>query len=348
MMFQSAVYPAIFSFLITLIGVIAALKFFPKIGLMDRPHDYGINRGPIPYSGGLILFLSFLLSTLIFVDLSRQVVAVLFAAILITFVSFWDDRFRISPFLRLGVQGLAGVIVVLGGIGIRSITNPFGDPIILDAVRFQVLGTEIWLFSALVIIAWLGLMMNVMNWLDGISGLTSGVGVIGSIVMFTLSVQGFHILDQTTVVIMSATLGASALAFWFFDFYPPKILMGDIGSMFLGLMLGILAVFSGGKLATVLLIMGFPVLDAFWTIFRRIFSRQSPFKGDLKHFHHRLLRVGLSERRALLVNYFLCAAFGGIALFLGSAREKAIALVILFAAMIIAAFLVVKMERNGD
>ncbi|KKU80356.1 MAG: Glycosyl transferase family 4 [Candidatus Peregrinibacteria bacterium GW2011_GWA2_47_7] len=345
-MFENAYFAGGFSFLFTLVGTLTALALFPRLKLLDHPELHGLDRAPIPYSGGLVLFFSFLFSTLIFIDLSKQVVAVIFAALLIAFVSFLDDRFFLSPFLRLGAQFLAGVIVVLGGIGIRSITNPFGQPIVLDAIRVEMFGAEVWLLSAAVIILWLILMMNVMNWLDGIAGLTSGVGVIASLVLFVLSVQGFHTVDQTTIVIFSISLAASLLAFWFFDFWPPKILMGDTGSMLVGFLLGVFAVFSGGKLATVLLIMGFPVLDALWIIARRIFSGRSPFRGDLKHFHHRLLRVGLSPRRALIFNYVLCALFGAIALFMDSAQQKALALVFLFACMIVAALFVVFLEKK--
>ena len=124
--------------------------------------------------------------------------------------------------------------------------------------------------------------------------------------------------------------------------------MGDTGSMLVGFLLGVFAVFSGGKLATVLLIMGFSVLDALWIIGRRIMSGQSPFEGDLKHFHHRLLRVGLTPRRALFVNYILAAVFGGIALSLDTAKEKVVALGIVFIVMVVIAVVVTAMETKSN
>jgi UDP-N-acetylmuramyl pentapeptide phosphotransferase/UDP-N-acetylglucosamine-1-phosphate transferase len=101
--------------------------------------------------------------------------------------------------------------------------------------------------------------------------------------------------------------------------------MGDAGSMFLGFMLGILSILGGGKLATALLIMGFPVLDAIFVIFMRLLRGTSPFHGDLSHFHHRLLRVGLSPRASLMFNYFFCILFAAIALTLNSTFEKFLA-----------------------
>lgn len=312
---------------------------------MDKPEKYNIRRPPIPYSGGLIIFAAFILTTLIFIDIDKKVLGLIFGAILITFVSFWDDCFSLSPWVRLLTQILVGCITVFAGIKIQMITNPFGAPFMLDLVKLNIFGEEIWLLSAILIIIWLVAMMNVMNWLDGIPGLSSGVGIIASLVIFILSIQGFHTVSQTTVVILSIALLFSLLAFWIFDFYPPKILMGDTGSMLLGFLLGIFAIFSGGKLATAFLIMGFPVLDSVWVIIRRIIQGKSPVKGDLSHFHHRLLRVGLSERKALLLNYLLCGIFGVIALLLDNAAQKLVALIILGVIMVISGVIVVLIER---
>lgn len=341
-------FPALFSFLFTFIGTTLALKFFPKFGLLDRPEKYGLTRSSIPYSGGIILFFSFLFSTLLFIDIDVKVLGLLLGALLITFVSFWDDRFSLSPFLRLATQIGIGIIIVLAGTKIQLLTNPFGDPFLLDTIKFQLFGQEIWFFSAVFIVAWLVLMINVMNWLDGLQGLASGVGAIGSLVMFILSIQGFHTVDQTTITILSISLFFSLLAFWIFEFPPAKILMGDTGSMFLGFLLGMFAIFSGGKVATALLIMGFPVLDALWVILRRILTGKSPMRGDLRHFHHRLLRAGLSEKAALLLNYGLSITFGGIALFAQNTRGKFIALLTLFVIMIVTGSMVSLLEKASS
>lgn len=343
---MSLFFPPLFSFLFTLIGIFAMLKFFPKLKLLDRPHEYGLKRAPIPYSGGIIFFIVFLITTFLFVDITKPIAGVIFAGLLVTFTSFVDDRIRLNPILRLAVQVLAGVIVVLAGVKIQLINNPLGVPIFLDQIQFTLLGEKIWLFSGLAIIAWLVLMMNVMNWLDGIPGLASGISTIAQLAIFFLSIQQFHIVDQSTVITISSVLAASTLAFLFFDFPKPKILMGDAGSMFLGFMLGVLSILAGGKLATALLIMGFPVLDAFWVILRRIFRRESPFRGDFSHFHHRLLLVGLSQRGALFFNYILCAIFATIAVALHSTFEKFVAFLAVFAAMMLIGFFLFFRENS--
>lgn len=318
-------WPPLISFLLTLLGIFFIRRIFPKLRLMDRPHEYGLSRKPVPYSGGIIFFVVFLITTFLFVDITKPIAGVIFAGLLITFVSFVDDRMRLGPFFRLSVQVLAGIIVVLAGVKIQLVNNPFGAPIFLDRIQFTLLSQNIWLFSGLAMIAWLVLMMNVMNWLDGIPGLASGISTIAQLSIFFLSIQQFHIVDQSAVITISSVLAASTFAFLFFDFPPPKMLMGDAGSMFLGFMLGVLSILAGGKLATALLIMGFPVLDAFWVILKRLLRGKSPFKGDFSHFHHRLLSGGFSQRPALFFNYVLCAIFALIALVLHSTLEKFVA-----------------------
>ncbi|MEK9132951.1 MAG: MraY family glycosyltransferase [Patescibacteria group bacterium] len=322
--------PALISFLLTFAGIKIILKIFPKLGLLDKPGEYGLARKPMPYSAGIIFFIVFLICTLIFVDITKPIAGVIFAGLLVTIVSFCDDKLRLSPVLRLIVQVLAGILVVIAGVKIQVINTPFGIPLFLDSFQLNIFGETIWILSAIIIICWLILMMNVMNWLDGIPGLSSGISAIAQISIFILSTQQFHVVDQSAIITISSVLAASCLAFLLFDFYPPKILMGDSGSMFLGFMLGSLSIIAGGKFATALLIMGFPVLDAFWVILKRILSGKSPFKGDFSHFHHRLLRVGLSERGALIFNYVTCAVFAAIALLLNSTFQKFIAFLAVF------------------
>ncbi|KKT76840.1 MAG: Glycosyl transferase, family 4 [Candidatus Peregrinibacteria bacterium GW2011_GWA2_44_7] len=331
--FQPYLLPALTSFGLAFLGTFSALRLFPKLKLMDRPHLYGLKRAPIPYSGGLVLFLMFLVNVLLFMDLNKHVLGVLFAVTLIVGVSFLDDRYRLSPLLRLGVQVVAATIVVLFGMGIDVVTNPFGGLIHLDGLEFPLtLGNTVYHFTLLAdlfTVIWIVAMINTVNWLDGLPGLVSGISCIASFILFLLSVRpNFHYINQAEVSILAIILFGITAAFWWFDFSPPKILMGDTGSMFLGFMLAILAIFSGGKIATTFLIMGFPLLDAFWVILRRLFQGKSPFKGDLYHFHHRLLRVGLSDRQSIVSIYLISGVFGFIALFLES-KEKLIAIAVL-------------------
>ncbi|MBN1258931.1 undecaprenyl/decaprenyl-phosphate alpha-N-acetylglucosaminyl 1-phosphate transferase, partial [Candidatus Peregrinibacteria bacterium] len=218
-------------------------------------------------------------------------------------------------------------VMVIVGIGVNTITNPFGGYIPLDQYKFLIqfgdITVTIMALSGLFTIAWIVLIVNTMNWMDGIPGMTSGITVIGGLTLFFLSIS--PIVDQPETATLALIVAMIALGFWLFDFYPPKIIIGDSGSMFFGLLLAVLAIFSGGKIATAFLILGFPILDAIYVIIYRMMNRRAPWKGGewdkyrkAVHLHHRLLKFGFSERQALLSVYFVCAVFGVSALFMGT------------------------------
>lgn len=336
--------PAAFSFVLTIILVLLALKFFPKWKLMDRPNKYGLKRKPIPYYGGLIFVIVFVLATLIFVKIDIRVLGVLIGALMIAGVSFVDDLKGLNPWIRLFVQILGAITVVLSGVGIASISNPLGDPIVLDQIKFELRFGDfvlpIILLADMFAVIWIVLIINTMNFLDGLNGLVSGVSFIAVATLFVLSVGEHNLVDQTTIATLTVIVASMTLAFWIFDFHPAKILMGDTGSMFLGFLIAVFAIFAGGKIATAFLVLGFPILDAFWVITRRIVQGQSPMKGDLKHLHHRLLEIGLSERKALILIYILCAFFGGSAVFLGT-TQKLYLIIVMGVLMVIMASIIV-------
>lgn len=344
---QQYLLPLFFAFGLTFILVCLALKFFPKWGLMDRPHKYGLKRAPIPYYGGLAIFIAFVVSVSLFVKPDQHLIGFLIGATLITIVSFLDDLFSLNPWLRLFVQILAALVLVFSGIGIHSISNPLGAEIGLDQWIFTLNLEKVYQISVLATlftIIWVVWIVNTMNWLDGLNGLPSGVAAIAALVIFLLSIRpGIHfdLSAQTEVAIISIILFGCTLAFWIFDFYPAKILMGDTGSMFLGFSLATLAIFSGGKIATAFLVLGFPILDAGWVIIRRVLEGKSPLHGDLKHLHHRLLEVGLSQRKALILIYSLSAVFGLIAVYL-EGKQKLFAIIVMFVLMFILGYLGVR------
>ncbi|HUC20283.1 MAG TPA: hypothetical protein VMR98_02185, partial [Candidatus Polarisedimenticolaceae bacterium] len=119
-----------------------------------------------------------------------------------------------------------------------------------------------------------------------------------------------------------------------FNFFPAKIFMGDSGAYFLGMTLALLAIYSGGKLATLGLVLGFTIIDAMWAVVRRLRRRVHPFTSDREHLHHLLLKAGLSQRGAVLSLYLLAVTFGVIALQTQS-FTKLVALIVLLAAMVV-------------
>lgn len=313
--------PALFAFCLSLLFVLIALKVFPKIGLMDRPAKYGLTRKSIPYYGGVGIFLAFAISVLIFVDLTPQVIGLLFGALLIVIVGFLDDYFNLSPLVRLFAQFVAAVLLVHFGIVIFSINIPF-----LGIISFSsplVYGFAV--LSAAFTIVWVMTIVNVMNFLDGVSGLNSGVTFIAGLTLFFLSVYpGLHAdpVVQANVGTIALIISMVSFAFLFFDFPPAKILMGDTGSTFLGFVLATLAIFSGGKVATAFLVLGIPILDMIWVVLRRILSGQKFWRGDLKHLHHRFLDLGMPPWGVVIIYLVVSAIFGFSAIMLVSSQQK--------------------------
>jgi UDP-GlcNAc:undecaprenyl-phosphate GlcNAc-1-phosphate transferase len=309
------------AFALTSFFGLGVLKFFPKWGLMDRPERYGHRRDPIPYPGGSALVLGIVLTILLFLPMDPLLGAVISGTLILALTCFVDDRRGLSPVLRLFVQALAGLLIVIGGAGILSISNPFGAALSLEAIKIPLqLGDflfEINVFADVLTVLWVMVMINAFNWIDGVPGMTSGVAAVASFILLMLSVRPeFHFVDQTLAITLSAAILGASLAMLIFDFPPPRMLMGDTGSMVLGFLLAVTAIVSGGKIATTILVLGFPLLDFAWVIGRRLSQGKSPMKGDLWHFHHRLLKGGFTPRQVVLFFMVTAGLFGSLSLML--------------------------------
>ncbi len=162
-----------------------------------------------------------------------------------------------------------------------------------------------------------------MNFVDGIDGLSGGISAIAAFIMFLLALSPSVHQGQTAII--SIALVGGCLGYLVHNFYPAKIFNGDSGAYFLGMTLGIIAIFSGGKLATAALVLGVPILDALWAALRRILAGRSPFSADRGHLHFLLLDVGFTQRQAALLIYSLCIVFGVIAL-IASPGQKIVAI----------------------
>lgn len=328
-----------------LASFILALLFTPLIrwialtcGVVDMPGDpRKIHSRPTPLLGGLVVFISFVLGSAGFlyfghVDLAivpiRFFAAIFGASAVLMLGGILDDAYNLPPKILWLFPGVASLIVVASGIGvgITFLTNPFGGII---SLKFAILGIPA---SAIFVWMWLMGMSFTTKLLDGLDGLASGIALIGGITLFLLSLRP-EVRQPITATLAIIFVGALA-GYLPFAFHPAKIFLGEAGSTFLGFLLGTLSVLSGAKIATALLVMGIPILDVAWAIARRLYYGKSPFVGDRKHLHFRLLDdLGMSHRQAVLTLYALSAVFGFIAVFL-QARGKLIALFVLFIVMI--------------
>lgn len=177
-------------------------------------------------------------------------------------------------------------------------------------------------------------MMFTTKLLDGMDGLSTGIVTIGAIVVFFLSQQPQWF--QPEVSLFSTIFIASCLGFLVWNFHPAKVFLGEGGSLFIGFILGIMAIISGSKIATTLLVMAIPMLDVIRVIILRLKKKKSIFVGDSEHLHFRLLNSGLGQRQAVLLLYSIAFVFGISTLFLQT-NQKLIALLFLFILMMLLA-----------
>lgn len=314
-----------------------------KIGAVDRPNEKGrkkIHKKIIARGGGIAIYVSFLaVCVAILPFISKPFIGLVIAGTIVLIVGLVDDIRRLSPWVKLVFQIIAALVAVAFGIVIPAITNPVGQAISLETWQWAInIGGKmisVSIFSAIFSVIWLVGMTNTINFLDGLDGLSGGVAAIAAMIMFFLSISSK--VNQPTTALIAIILAGACIGYLFYNFYPAKIFNGDSGAYFLGMTLGILAIFSGAKLATALLVLGLPILDAVWTVIRRVVHGKSPFSADRGHLHYLLLDVGLSQRQAVLIIYSFSIAFGSIALFAttGQKLSAILALLMLVVALIV-------------
>ncbi len=310
------------------------IRIGKRLRLIDRPHGPYIDVRPLVRLGGVAIFVSFSLTALIFLPLNKHLTALLLGGLWLTIVGTIDDVFDLSP-LALGAAHLmAALILVLGGLGMSFISNPLsflGGPSIFHLDIWQIPFTiknvtyHLTVLADLFTLVWVFSLINIVDWLDGLDGLASGVGVIAAAVILGISLV-FHTPVTAT---LSLALAGVLLGFLFYNFSPAKILLGS-GGYLLGFLIATLAIYSGGKIATALLVLALPVLDTLIVLLGR-FRRGRPLDlGDKTHLHHRLLEKGLSVRQVVLLEWGLCGLLGAAAFFL-TGWQKLLAIVIVFA-----------------
>ena len=328
-MIQLYIAPLVIAALMTC-GLTYSVKLLAeRLGVFDEPGTRKIHPKAIPRLGGIAIVLAFLLTTTGYVlaanrldfgsakilIFDQKLIGALLGALVLLVVGIIDDIRGVKPWCKLFWHTMAAVLVVVFGLSISYIRLPAGLHIELTnlVLNYSLFGHvfHFVVWSNLLTVFWIVLMINTLNFLDGLDGLASGISVIAAIVIFFLSLS----LGQPAAALLSLIFAGSVLGFIPWNFNPAKIFMGDSGSMFLGYMLAVLAVISGGKVATAFLVLGIPVMDVVWVALRRLFSGHSPFQADKFHLHHRLLAVGLTQRQAVLMLYLISAIFGTVAIF---------------------------------
>jgi UDP-GlcNAc:undecaprenyl-phosphate GlcNAc-1-phosphate transferase len=251
-------------------------------------------------------------------------------------VGLLDDIYDLSPLMQFVGQSIGAAIAIAFQIFIEYFNNPLTGQ-----------QTAPWPFIVTVALSffWLVGMMNTMNWLDGADGLAGGVTLIAGATLFINS--AFRIEPaQTSVSLLHLALVGAALGFILYNFFPARIIMGG-GATFLGYVLGALAIIGGAKMATILLVMGLPLVDSLWQVVNRVRQGRSPFSGDRGHLHFRLIDMGISQRRLVLSYYIFCALFGVLTLSTDSRFFKFAALGVL-GLIVVVGFLILNRYRRSS
>lgn len=294
--------------------------------------------------GGVAIFIGFIVTIILaqYLNIPRfdssevtRLVGLILGGTLIFVIGMIDDVVELNPVQLAIVQIIVAVIAVAFQIFIESFNNPFTGQ-----------QTDNFPFVVTVILSmfWLGLMMNTVNFMDGLDGLAGGVAFIAGTMLF---VNSAFILSpaQLSVSLLPLALMGSSLGFLFYNFYPAKIIMGG-GAYFLGYTLGTLSIIGGAKMATILLVMGLPLMDLTWQVVNRLRRGRNPMQGDRGHIHFRLQDIGFGQRQIVFVYYLFCAFFGVLTLVTTSQLFKFVAFGVMILLIVLAFLWLIRLDQT--
>ena len=300
-------------------------RFSLKVGAVDHPNARRINKVDMPSGGGLAIFLTFVIATLVILPLISKdytypwwrepyhvyILPVVIGALVIVVTGYLDDIFELKPLPKLlGIVIAATIVWAFTNFRFDSFKFPFGGPLI----HFNPLVT------CFLTILWIVAITNAINLIDGLDGLVSGVSIIS---LVTMAIVSYFFLPKAdlfltlTILVMVAAIAG----FFPYNYHPASIYLGDTGALFIGFMIGVLSL-QGLKnstavaVVTPVIILGVPILDTVVAIIRRTLSGQKFYEPDKLHLHHRLLSMGFSHRGAVWMVYAIAFIFSLIALLL--------------------------------
>ena len=294
------------------------------IGAAPRVRDRDVHRVPIPGLGGLAMYVALAAGLLVAHEMPRLKMVfegpawrgLLLAGGLITLIGVIDDRWGMGAFTKFAGQVAAAGVLTLNGVQVQSLPLP-GTTLLLPPQ----LGMGL---TVLVVVV----TVNAVNFIDGLDGLAAGVVAIAAVAFFVYSYVLYVVNGlprQTDSAMISALLAGMCLGFLPHNFNPARIFMGDTGSMLLGLLLASCTITLTGidtnsaissnipallPLLLPIAVLAVPFLDLVLAVVRRTSAGLSPFAPDKKHLHHRLLAIGHSQRRAVLLMYLWSGLLG--------------------------------------
>jgi UDP-GlcNAc:undecaprenyl-phosphate GlcNAc-1-phosphate transferase len=283
-----------------LLLVVGATPFIRRLathlGMVDRPDARRIHLTPVPLLGGTAIYGGFIVALILFGEgwVVSQAISIFVGATIVSFLGIWDDRRGVRPVLKLLAQAGAAVILILSGIQVAFLPHP--------ALNVGI--TLLWIVG----------ITNALNLLDNMDGLSGGVGAVAAAFFLLLAAWN----AQYLVASLSAALLGVCLGFLVYNFNPATIFMGDAGSMFLGFMLAVVGIKlrfpDRPNVITWMIpvvVLGLPVFDTTLVMLSRLRRGINPLTNPGRdHVSHRLVLLGLSQRRAVILLYAVCCALG--------------------------------------
>ncbi len=302
------ILPGLISFILTAACIPATIAFAKKFNLVDNPqkrlHPAHTQQRIVPRAGGLAVFIGIVFAITTFLPFQTSTIGLLIGLFILLLIGLLDDKYHnFSPYLRLAGQVLAAGAAVYSGASIPFITNPLGGILYFGPI------------ADLLALIWIVWVMNMLNWSKGVDGQMPGVVAVAAIVLGLLSLK-LNSSPEPAFITAGAALGLLV-----FNWHPAKIFPGFSGSGILGFMIAVLAILSGGKLATAGLVLLIPATDFAYTFFRRILQGKSPVWGDRGHLHHKLLEKGLTHGQIALFYILGSVILGAAALSLTSSGK---------------------------
>jgi UDP-GlcNAc:undecaprenyl-phosphate/decaprenyl-phosphate GlcNAc-1-phosphate transferase len=315
-----------------------------KLGAVAWPRGRDVHVTPTPRWGGLAMLGGVLAGVamayqlpalrLAFDTSSAEVLGAMLAGVLLVGVGALDDRYDLDALTKFAGQTTAAGVLIIFGVQWSTFWIPFGGG--GDGISGSVLSLG-YGQGMLLTVLFTVVLVNAMNFVDGLDGLAAGIGMIGALAVGTFAIslilQYGNDPSYYSPALIAAVLGGACVGFLPHNFNPARIFMGDSGSMLIGVLLAAATTSASGKIPVVVdspryylaslaplivfaAVLFVPVLDLLMAVVRRTRAGMSPFSPDKMHLHHRLLEIGHSQRRAVLLIYLWAGvlAFGAVAL----------------------------------
>ena len=342
---QAHVLGTIIAFLLGIFIVPLVIYYSKKKNLIDVPNERKIHHGAISRLGGVAIWLSVMLTFVFLVFLSyypkgQGLSAIIVGGSLMFLMGLVDDIYGLNAKFKLFIQIAIASIVILLGVRIEVLYNPFGDSISLGLMSYPI--TLLWIVG----------ITNAVNFIDGVDGLAGSIVSISALAIGLVSLVLAPALPITALI--AFILMGAMCAFLTFNYNPAKIFMGDSGALYAGFLLATLSITGIVKPSVAMtmylpiLILAVPLMDVAFSSTRRMLKGTSPFVADSEHIHHKLLHAGYSQDRLVLLLATFSMVCALVAIFAVTTRSKFIITALCLIGVLIVLNTVSKLIKKKD